>query len=260
MAILEDRGIFWWNNVVVPEKQFAPDESVGGKLTIEDTGSIRLELDTVMPGTRPFDALRNSSQPSKINIQGLLANSGHALLLNVIGNGGTMKTSNMSQENYLALQCLVGPDAFKPDRKEPISFRSMSVELAGFEDWLWLRGIKVDRRKTKATAKYTKQNDKHYKVPFGNMAIEYDLSGPYFGESTRRTLNLVESARVKITPKKKVSLEDCQTFYQLVEELLILLTSSDHNTDWPNLLPSGSKQQAKLYHAIPVRCESAGSA
>ncbi len=253
MAILEDRGIFWWNDEPVPETQFAPDASVGGKITIEDNGQIRLELDAMMPGEQnPFSVLRYSSKPIGRNIHGLLnGDSRHVLLLDVIHNGGTVQTANVSQERYLALQCLVSQETFKRDRKTPLRFGALTVDFKGFEDWLWLQAIQVNRGRTVLSARYKKEKDRHYKVPFGKISIEYDLSAPYFSVSKQRELNLVESARVKIKPRQSILLEDCKTYYRHIEDLLILLTSSDHNLGWPTLVPAGSKQRAELYFMRP---------
>ena len=49
MAILEERGLFWWADEPVPEKQFAPDSCLAGLLTISDDGQTRLELDGYFP-------------------------------------------------------------------------------------------------------------------------------------------------------------------------------------------------------------------
>lgn len=248
MAILEDRGVFWWNDEKIPRNQFAPDASVGGKLTIEDNGSIRLELDAIMSGAKhPFESLTNSGKPSKHNIQGLLnGDDGYVLLLGVVGNGGTMKSNNVSNERYMALNCLVGKSQFMPDADKPLTFRTVILDLAGFEEWLWMQGIEIKRTRKNLRAKYSRPHDHKYVVPFGKVSIVYDLSGPYFGDSKRHTLNLMESASVRITPSKRMLLEDCQTHYQHVEELLILLTSSDYTMAWPTLVLSSGKR-ARLY-------------
>jgi hypothetical protein len=55
--ILEESGYFWWSDVAVAQNQFAPDSSVVGKLTIDQEGRIRLELDGVLPNKhRPMAA------------------------------------------------------------------------------------------------------------------------------------------------------------------------------------------------------------
>ncbi|WP_034161433.1 HEPN domain-containing protein [Sphingomonas sp. ERG5] len=248
MAILEERGIFWWNDEVVPKTHFAPDANAGGKLTIEDSGAIRLDLDEMMPGDRhPFEALADSGQSVAKNVQGLLTNGKHVLLLNLLRRGGTVRTHNVSQERYLARQCLVSEGAFKGDGRTPLSFSALTVDLAGFEDWLRLGSIEVNRHRNKLIAKYRAEKDRHYAVPFGRISIEYDLSGPFPGRSRQHELKLVECARTKIILNERASVEGCQDFYQRVEELLILLTSSDHNLDWPTVVPRGHKQHAKLY-------------
>lgn len=249
MAILEDRGIFWWNDELVPKEQFAPSSNVAGKLTISDDGSTRLDLDSVMPGIEhPFEALRNSGKTSERNIQGLLnGDSGYVLLTGVIGNGASFRTSNLSQERYLALNCLISKSQFRQDHKRPLSFRAVKVELTGLEDWLWLRGIETTRRRSTLTARYKKPKDRDYALPFGKLSIEYELSGPGIGKSKSKKLSLTQVAAVRVTPTRKLDLLECQTYYQRVEELVILLTSSDRSLDWPTVVVADGKQRAKLY-------------
>jgi len=248
LAILEDRGIFWWNDEIVPETHFAPESSVGGKLTIEDDGSIRLELDAIMPSDdHPFTALLDNGQPIGRNIQGLLSEAGSVLLLNAIRNGGTFSTNNIAKERYFVQECLVSQERFKRDGNAPLSYRSMKVELTGFEDWLWLQSISVARQRNGLVAKYKAPKDRRFAVPFGTLSIEYELTVPYFGTSRQKNLKLVESAAVKVTTKRTMSLKEAQDYHRNVEELLILLTASNYNLDWPTLYPRGSKQRAKLY-------------
>jgi len=248
LAILEDRGIFWWNDKIVPKTHFAPDSFVGGNLTIEDDGTIRLELDAIMPSEdHPFTALLDNGQPVGRNIQGLLTDAGNVLLLNAIRNGGTFSTNNIAKERYFVQQCLVSQERFKRDGKAPLSYRSMKVELTGFEDWLWLQSISVERRHNRLIAKYKAPKDRRFDLPFGVLSIEHDLSGPYFGTSRRKNVNLVESAAVKVRSKRRISLKEIQDHHRNLEELIILLTASNYNLDWPTLYPWGSKQSAKLY-------------
>jgi len=163
LAILEDRGIFWWNDERVPATHFAPDGSVGGRLTIEEDGEIRLDLDDVMPsGRHPLEYLLDKGNPVERNIQGLLATAGHVLLLNAFRNGTTVRTHNVSKEQYFVQQCLVSDERFKRDGKAPLSFRSVEVDLAGFEDWMWLQSIRVERRKNTLRARYKSPKDRRF--------------------------------------------------------------------------------------------------
>jgi len=223
---------------------------VGGKLTIEDSGAIRLELD----GTLPRDAqskpiTEKFAQAATRNIQGLLTNAGHVLLLNAICNGTTFRTHNLSHESYFVQQCLVGEEAFKRDGKSPLRFRALGVDLDGFEEWLWLTAIEVDRRKNRLVAKYKSPKDRVYQLPFATMKLEYDLSGPYFAKSRYNKLKIRQIARIKIQQNGKMSLEECQSHFQNIEELLILLTSSDYNLGWPKVYPVGGRQRATLYYS-----------
>ena len=250
MAILEDRGLFWWNDQAIPRKQFAPDSAVGGKLTIGDNGEARLEMDTMMPGDKhPFEVLAGSGQPVARTIQSLLrGDAGYVLLTELFQSGGRMRTSNLSHEGYLALNCLVSKSQFSPDNaKKDRRFRSVLVELDGFEDWLWLQGIAVKRGAKRFTAKYKQPKNYQYDVDFGAVAIEYDLLGPAFSSNYERNVTLKQTAGVRISPKDRPTLSTCQLFYQQLEELLMLLTSSDRSLDWPTLVSANGKQHAKLY-------------
>lgn len=250
MAILEDRGIFWWNDELVPQKQFAPNTAIGGKLIIEESGAIRLELDSVLPrATRRASIPDEFGQSVSQNIQGLLTNAGHVLLLNTFSNGSTFNTRNLSRESYVARQCLVSEGAFKRDGKNSLKFRELSVDLAGFEEWLWLKAIEVDRRKNRLSAKYKSPKEKVYQLPFAKMKIEYDLSGPYFIKSRYSDLKIRQMARLKFMPSSQMPLGDCQLYFQYIEELLILLTSVDYNLGWPRVTPVGSRHRATLYYS-----------
>ncbi len=250
MAIVEERGLFWWNNQPIPKDQIAPEENVPGLLTIEDDGRIRLELDACMPTSKHpavefFDRMARSSTP---NIQGFLKNDkGYVLLIRTAQNGGEIKTHGVSFEIYMALNCLVGPSAFRIDRKKPQLFRSIRFDMDGFEDWLRLGTIATVRRKTTLHAKYKKEKNVTYKVPEGRLAIEYDMQGPHFGRSRRRELKLTELAYLRFTPVTTLTLDEVQKHYQFVEDLLILLTASDYNLSWPRLTTADGKSHCRLY-------------
>jgi hypothetical protein len=251
MPILEDRGLFWWNDQRIPKGAFAPSSAVGGTLKVEESGSIRLELDGYLPtGKHPLVSILGwAGQPITKSIQGILkGDAGYVLLTHVANNGGSFKSKGISYEVYMALNCLVSKTAFRPDHLKPLSFRSIKMELAGFEDWLWMGAIKIKRSKSTLTAKYRRERDAHFRTKFGKLSIEYDMEGPYWGNSTSRKLSLKESASIRFSPGTKVNLEECQKYYQITEELLILLTDSDYNLDWPKLTSADGKQISQLYY------------
>ena len=50
--------------------------------------------------------------------------------------GSHFKSNGISYERFAALQCLVGEGPFR-DMAEPMEFHRLTVELKGFEEWLW---------------------------------------------------------------------------------------------------------------------------
>jgi hypothetical protein len=148
--ILRERGLFWWANQPVPPTQFAPDASVGGELRITMEGVITIDLDGFLtPGTHPFSLLDQSDDPSlkTRKIQGLLRQSSKWVLLSDLSRrGGRSATSNVSYEGFMALYCLVGDRSF-PKHKRELAFRFVDVNLDGFEDWLRVGSIQIQRGK-----------------------------------------------------------------------------------------------------------------
>lgn len=247
MAVLEDRGLFWWNNQRVPKDQFAPKEFVHGKLTISDDGQISLELDTAMPGHNAWDNIASQNKPAPHNIQGLLnTKSDKVLLLGLIQGGGAFRSNNLSPETYIAANCLISGTRFRVDTAASSSYSAIKVELKGFEDWLWLRSITSDRKRSRLFAKYVVPKRVQFTLPFGKLVIEYDLLGPWLGKFTGNKLNLTESAAIRLKPNARITLESAQTYYQRIEELILLLTSYDLSLDWPTVTLSNG-QHAKNY-------------
>jgi hypothetical protein len=64
---------------------------------------------------------------------GLLKGSGqHILLVELIRNGGQMKTNGISYERYIAYTCLVCES--EPVAAE-LTFKHLIVPLSGYEEW-----------------------------------------------------------------------------------------------------------------------------
>jgi ApeA N-terminal domain 1 len=247
MTILEDRGLFWWNNQKVPKEQFAPSECVHGKLTVSDDGQVRLDLDTVMPGDRPWDNLANTAKPVGRNIQGLLkTKSEKVLLLGLTRAGGTFRSNNLSPASYIASNCLVSENRFRRDTGGGPTCREIEVELAGLEEWLWLGSITSKRTHASVSARYVAPKPLKFTGSFGTLSIEYNLTGPWFGKIVRSKLTLVESAVLRLKLGSRMPLETFQTYYQRIEELIVLLTSNDRSLDWPTVIFAGG-QRAKNY-------------
>lgn len=243
MAILEDRGFFWWSDVRIPKTQFAPSCAISGTLKIDDAGHIQLEIDGRLPGkARPRSELETA------NIQGLLKGKGEYVLLGRVSrNGETYRTHNVSYESYIALNCLVSDRPFRADNEKPLAFRSIKLSLKGFEEWVWLRAISVNRKRSRLLASYKAEKDLKFDTAYGLLSVEYDMAGPMWGKSRNHKLALTEEAAFRFSPKKMASLESCQKYYQWLEELVILLTDSDRKLDWPQLISADGRQRSRLY-------------
>jgi hypothetical protein len=143
MMILEDRGVFWWNDEQVPDGHFAPTSAVSGNLTIDDEGRITLELDGLFPSsTGPLAALLggdNSTIRDRQILGFLRATGSHVLLLGLIRTGGRASSYQMSYERFAASTCLVGDSAFPSGTA--LRFYTLEIDLKGFEDWLGLASI-----------------------------------------------------------------------------------------------------------------------
>jgi hypothetical protein len=246
MAILGERGLFWWADEPVPEHQFAPDSCIAGLLTIDDDGHTRLELDSYFPSKHgPMTPMMRSGRPIEKDIQGLLKTSNkRVLLIGLTGNGGETKTNGMSYERYIAEQCLVSDVlGVKADAR---TFREIDVPLAGFEEWLRLAAIKVKSSKRMVSVKYTRPKDAVYSSADGKLSIDFEAAGAGSGAVFGTELSLKETASAKLRFKKPLTLKDIIAQYQLLEDLLLLLTGSDHTLDWPWAV-AGKNARYRLY-------------
>jgi ApeA N-terminal domain 1 len=168
MAIFEERGLFWWADEAVPEKQFAPDSCVAGLLIIGDDGQTRLELDGYFPSKHgPMTPMMRHGQLIDKDIQGLLKTSNKRVLLNgLTGGGGQFSANGLSYERYIAGQCLVADGFAKPPATR--AFKEIIVPLAGFEEWLRLAAIKVTSSNRMVSVKYKRPKDAVYPTADGS--------------------------------------------------------------------------------------------
>jgi ApeA N-terminal domain 1 len=246
MAIFEERGLFWWADEAVPEKQFAPDSCVAGLLIIGDDGQTRLELDGYFPSKHgPMTPMMRRGQLIDKDIQGLLKTSNKRVLLNgLTGGGGQFSTNGLSYERYIAGQCLVADGFAKPPATR--AFKEIIVPLAGFEEWLRLAAIKVTSSNRMVSVKYKRPKDAVYPTTDGKLSIHFESAGDSSGTLFGMALSLKETASAVLRFRKPLALKDLIAQYQLLEDLLLMLTGSDHTLDWP-WIAAGKIAQYRLY-------------
>jgi len=250
MSILEDRGLFWWNSERIPSGAFAPESAIGGTLKIDDSGSIRLELDGRMPTEKPPLAafLDGMGQPTGRNIQGILkGDAGYVLLMRLTRNGGAFKTNGISYEIYVGLECLICRTPFRTDHRKPLTFRSFKMGLAGFEKWLWLHGFEVKTTKSRGSIKYKKERDVHFSTKYGKLSIEYSADGLPWKDWKVDSLAISERAAFRFSSNERMTLDACKTYFQRLEELLLLLTDSEYFPGWPTLTSANGANEITFY-------------
>jgi hypothetical protein len=246
MTILEERGLFWWADEIVPETQFAPDSCIPGFVIIGDDGQSRLELDGYFPSPHgPMTPMVRQGQLIGKDIQGLLKTSNKRVILSgLTGNGGQFKSNGVSYERYIAKQCLVADGSVDPAAMH--TFKEIIVPLAGFEEWLRLTGIKVASSERTVSIKYKQPKGAVYPFAGGKLVIqvesELSSSGNIFGQA----LSLKETASMSFRFREYLALKDLIAQYKMLEDLILLLTGSDHPLAWP-WVASGQHARYRLY-------------
>jgi hypothetical protein len=234
MPFLQERGLFWWSDEVVPDNHFAPDASVAGLLTIDNDGRITLDLDGFLPSEHgPFAALTDVGVTLSRNIRGILKTTGDRVLLHgVIRGGGSVHSSNISYESFGAIDCLVS-DSTRLEYAAPLMFDRLEVKLSGFESWFWFRSIKVSHSGDDITAEYKRPSTAVYDIDEGMLSLDFYVMGsiPFSGQ--RDKVSMKEEASLRFTLTDKETLEQLRDRYRFLEELLILLIDSEHRLPWP---------------------------
>lgn len=248
--IVDEQGYFWWADTPVPDSHFAPDETVGGRLTIAADGTTRLELDALLPSTlHPLQRIFPSDKTIRVPraIQGLLKRSGnHVLLLDAVGNGGSFSTNRFSYERYLATICLVGKTAFPIYKSEP-KFSSMEIDLDGFEQWLQLGNIKLEGNRRSIKARNTIPKSSGFSTDIGKITLDHRTDSTTNGSIWTYEVNLKEVATLSLRPKKACSAEEMRNFFSSLQDLMIVLTDSGQPLEWPQVRISRTKTNYKMF-------------
>jgi hypothetical protein len=150
----------------------------------------------------------------------------------------------MSYERYIAEQCLVA-DGFA---KLPaaLAFKELIIPLAGFEEWLRLAAIKITSSKRTVMVKYTQPKNVVYPTADGKLSIHFESGTESSGAVFGTAVALKETAAATLGFKNRRTLKDVIEQYKLLEDLLLLLTGSDHTLDWP-WVATGRTEQYRLY-------------
>jgi hypothetical protein len=248
--ILDEQGYFWWKGEPILQGHFAPENYVTGRLYVEDDGAARLELDGMLPATEnSLEANSGNDSTKRVPrpIQGLIKTTGqHVLLVDAIGNGGSFSTNRFSYEKFFATMCLVGHSEFPRKSTLPLSSK-FEVNLSGFEDWLRLGTIEIDRTRRTLVIKSKNVRDVCFYTDAGRLKLSHYSELPGSGRLHIFELTLREFNILSWVPKKGMTFEQVKDEFGVLQDLMILLTDSHHSLAWPTIQLSRTKKIYTFY-------------
>jgi hypothetical protein len=247
MNLREERGTFWWHGEPIANGESAPASAVAGRLSIDEQGRSRLELDNNLPSglERSFKAAGFDQMPEGAAIAGIIKDKNQHVLLSGLRRSG-VNFSMMSHETLRAENCLIGDKPF-PAGDAISKFRSLEIDLTGFEAWVGLRSIDFTSKRSSITIKYKKPKDLVYPLDDGKLSIRYYIDRPFNWKYKTHALNLNELASLHYGFSAPRTLEDVRAQYSLLEEWLILMTNSEHSLGWPEVTVKSKHFRYHLY-------------
>ena len=243
---LKERGFFWWfNEPNLPARSL--ETSIPGLLTIMDDGRITLQADGSLCLK---DEYQSSSEdrwlPESRRVAGVLASSerhdSFVLLEGLLRTDWSFPHESPQQQEFVAQLCTSRNSPF-PDDYSTKLFTELRIELDGFEDWLGLESIMVDREYSqgeKVNVHVTYKEWKlEYPIPEGTILIESVTTGvPLFSFSRDIPSRIAEFRQyyyLIFKPDSPSDAANLRHIYTKTEELLALLTGTYSRLRWPIL-------------------------
>jgi len=248
--IIDSRGRFWSAEITVPKGNFAPSESVTGRLRLLANGRAELDLDATIDLSGSKDAIHRimSYQEVEGAICGFLIDaSKHVRLTGLSSNGGSLGGMGPSRERLVADRSLVSRSPFTPGG-EP-RFRWLDLPLDGFEEWLGRGNINVTKGRRRIRADYSVQAQCiHW--PSDTMPLELHRGLQGDGGKALTELSWRENAFLRIgSPKADLTIEPAIERAQRIEDLLVLLSNHDKRVEFPVLRRSKAGEPVHLYYS-----------
>jgi len=249
--IIDSRGRFWSAEIPVPERHFAPDKSVTGRLRLRADGRAQLDLDATIDLTGSSkDAVDRIFTKGDVEgaICGFLIDANkHVRLTDLSGGGGTLGGMGPIFERLIAYRCLVAREPFKPGA-EP-RFRWLDLPLDGFEEWLERGHITVKSGSRRIKADYAAQRAPQ-RWQAGDMPIELHRYLDGTGGTEVTEIAWRERSYLRLgAPKADLTLEQAIELSMRIEELLTLMADHDRRLDFGTLRRSRSARPVQFYYA-----------
>ncbi|SFI77542.1 hypothetical protein SAMN05216304_103468 [Bosea sp. OK403] len=247
LILLKERGWFWWADEKIPEGKVAPENYVAGLLSISPEGRISIDLDGVLPSDR--DAIfRGEDQElaPDLKIAGILRDKTRYLLAEDVqrSSGTTYNSRGISYDTFSALRCVIS------NRSVPavLNIKSIHFPLEGYEEWLVSGPFFEGRFKGKPKFIYKRQSPRIYSGSSGTVKISRHLEMEGRGNLSMRGTDLREIAELSYRIRRFVDFEGAIRIYGLIQDIMILLTSSEYQAGWPDLtLTNGQRCTAYCY-------------
>jgi hypothetical protein len=245
--ILEERGIFWWHGTPIPDENFAPENSESGTLTIQNNGSIELDLDGLLrDNDAPFFP-ENQEEPIRRMICGVLKGSNQHVLLSKIWNSSVnVSTDGISYERYIALQCLVSRSKFSPNATEPM-VRDVHIDLEGLEEWLGHGAIEQEEENGQLVIRCTLQQDKAFLTPSGVLKLEHQIHNSKKYQFHTHDVRVQQLTGWRFIPTSAITTSDAIKEFNSTKDLITLLTNSEYDINWPTITVNDTNQRSTLY-------------
>lgn len=168
--MLRERGFFWWfNESNLPAH--SKETSVPSLLTITDDGQITLEADGSLCLKDEYkDWSKPRTFPPSRRIAGWLASKGEYVLLEDIERTDLAFSDESPQQQRFGAQMCTRRDSPFPEAYGRDNFIALRIELTGFEEWLGLESITVDRE-------YSEGDEVHVRVSYKEWELKYPVLG-----------------------------------------------------------------------------------
>ena len=240
MAEIKSRGLFWWREGALPDREIAPASSVAGELSISDGGRIELVLDGYLDrgqGREQWAVLPSAEEVADTRartIEGRLIRENKQVLLFGLskGRGTSFKSSGVSTEGFLAEHCLIS-DGWGV-RWLPSAIKSIELNLTSLLQWVRYRPFKLDRETR--TLCLQDFEPREYTTQIGCLSISgssaathpinYESEGSFYSEA---------ALALKTNGTEELDFEAVAKLFRLFQELFIILTDSEQCLPFPKI-------------------------
>lgn len=241
--IIKERGYFWWFNE--PSRSAnSKSNSVPGLLTISNDGQIALETDSALCLVDEYrDWSKPRCFPKSKRVAGYLAASGKYVLIEGLERTDLSFSDETPQRQEFAAETCAHRDSPFPEAYGEGQFTALRIELAGFEEWLELDSMMVDREypdgdDNQVHVSYKEWNLR-YPVREGTLAVESITTGvPLFfrPDLPQRDVQLEQHFYLTFTPDSLTGSSDLRLTYTSLEELIALFLGTYRRLPWPILV------------------------